>query len=148
MFKQNYMKGHHGKVFFDEVDSDTILLRQEDGNGATKGVIHLSLADMEKLAKGLFARKKEMVAKSQAMANTFSVQPAKPTKTTEKAIATSNTYMQQQKESHPNAYIPWTKEEEDKLKDMVQAGLEVKVISDALQRNEGAITSRIKKLGL
>ena len=148
MFKQNYMKGLHGKVFFDEVDSDTILLRQEDGNGATKGVIHLSLADMGKLAKGLFARKKEMVAKSQAMANPFSVQPAKPTKTTEKAIATSNTYMQQQKESHPNAYIPWTKEEEDKLKDMVQAGLEVKVISDALQRNEGAITSRIKKLGL
>lgn len=56
--------------------------------------------------------------------------------------------MQQQKECHPNAYIPWTKEEEDKLKDMVQAGLEVKVISDALQRNEGAITSRMKKLGL
>ena len=148
MFKQNYMKGLHGKVFFDEVDSDTILLRQEDGNGATKGVIHLSVADMGKLAKGLFARKKEMIAKSLTMTNTFSVQPAKPTKTTEKAIATSNTYMQQQKESHPNAYIPWTKEEEDKLKDMVQAGLEVKVISDALQRNEGAITSRIKKLGL
>ena len=148
MVKQDYMKGLHGNVFFDEVDSNTILLRQEDGNGATKGVIHLSFADMEKLAKGLFARKKKMIAKSQTMANTFSVQPAKPTKTTEKSIATSNTYMQQQKESHPNAYIPWTKEEEDKLKDMVQAGLEVKVISDALQRNEGAITSRIKKLGL
>ena len=148
MFKQNYMKGLHGKVFFDEVDSDTILLRQEDGNGATKGVIHLSLSDMEKLAKGLFARKKEMEAKSQAKANTFSEQPTKPTKPTEKAIATSNTYMQQQKESHPNAYIPWTKEEEDKLKDMVLAGLEVKVISDTLQRNEGAITSRMKKLGL
>ena len=147
MFKRNYMKGLLGNVFFDEVDSNTILLRQEDGNGATKGVIHLPLADMEKLAKGLFARKKEMEAKSQAMANTFSMQPAKPTKTTEKAIATSSTYMQQQKESHPNAYIPWTKEE-DKLKNMVQAGLEGKVISDALQRNEGAITSRIKKLGL
>lgn len=148
MVKQNYMNGQHGKVYFNEVDSDTILLCQEDGNGSTKGVIHLSLADMEKLAKGLYARKKEMVAKSQTMANTFSVQPAKLTKITEKAIATSNTYMQQQKESHPNAYIPWTKEEEDKLKDMVQGGLEVKVISDALQRNEGAITSRIKKLGL
>lgn len=148
MFKQNYMKGLLGNVFFDEVDSNTILLRQEDGNGATKGGIHLPLADMEKLAKGLFARKKEMEAKSQAKANTFSVQPTKPTKTTEKAIATCSTYMQQQKESHPNAYIPWTKEEEDKLKDMVQAGLEVKVISDALQRNEGAITSRMKKLGL
>lgn len=54
MFKQNYMKGQHGKVFFDEVDSDTILLRQEDSNGATKGVIYLSLSDMEKLAKGLY----------------------------------------------------------------------------------------------
>ena len=148
MFKQNYMKGLHGKVFFDEVDSDTILLRQEDGNGATKGVIHLSVADMGKLAKGLFARKKEMIAKSLTMTNTFSVQPAKPTKPTEKAIATSNTYMQQQKESHPNAYVQWTKEEEDKLRKMVLAGKKVTQIAEALKRNEGAIISRMKKLGL
>ena len=148
MFKQNYMKGQHGKVFFDEVDSDTILLRQEDGNGATKGVIHLSLSDMEKLAKGLFARKKEIMAKNQGMANISYKQSAIPTIPFEKAKTADNSYMQQQKESHPNAYVQWTKEEEDKLRKMVLAGKKVTQIAEALKRNEGAIISRMKKLGL
>lgn len=47
-----------------------------------------------------------------------------------------------------SAYDPWTTEEDSQLEEEVRKGLSLKEISDIHQRTKGAITSRLKKIGL
>ncbi|MFN8257559.1 MAG: ATP-dependent helicase [Bacteroidales bacterium] len=47
-----------------------------------------------------------------------------------------------------NAYLPWKKEEDDRLKLLFFQGITVKELSQIFERNEGAISSRIEKLKL
>jgi (p)ppGpp synthase/HD superfamily hydrolase len=49
---------------------------------------------------------------------------------------------------HPNAYMPWTKEDDDRLERLFCEGKTTKELSQIFQRKEGAIRSRIKKLEL
>lgn len=57
-------------------------------------------------------------------------------------------YMDQQKQKFANAYSPWTTEEESALIALYKLGKSVKEIGTILQRNEGSIRSRLKKLGI
>lgn len=52
------------------------------------------------------------------------------------------------KQQHPNAYAPWTPEQEEILKSMHEGGAPVKEIASTLKRQPSAIRSRIRKLGL
>ncbi|MGE0613761.1 MAG: ATP-dependent RecD-like DNA helicase, partial [Hyphomicrobiales bacterium] len=52
------------------------------------------------------------------------------------------------RETHANAYRPWSKEEEDALKQRFAAGEKVAAIAAALGRRPGAIRSRLARLGL
>lgn len=56
--------------------------------------------------------------------------------------------MAQTKEKYANAYKPWTDEEDLKLTALFCEGKKPRDISAILQRNTGAINSRIKKLEL
>ena len=56
--------------------------------------------------------------------------------------------MEQTKEKYANAYKPWTDEEDLKLTELFCTGKKSKEISEILQRNTGAINSRIEKLEL
>lgn len=49
---------------------------------------------------------------------------------------------------HPNAYKPWTLDDDDKLEVLWCEGKTTKELSDIFQRKPGAIRSRIKKLEL
>lgn len=49
---------------------------------------------------------------------------------------------------HPNAYKPWSKEEDDRLEVLYCEGKTVKEICADLGRMKGAVYSRIKKLEL
>ncbi len=49
---------------------------------------------------------------------------------------------------HPRAYEPWEEEEDADLTRFFKAGLTVVIIAHKLQRQPGAISSRLKKLGL
>lgn len=49
---------------------------------------------------------------------------------------------------HPNAYMPWTQEDDDKLEQLFCEGKTTKELSDIFQRKQGAIRSRVKKLEL
>jgi len=48
----------------------------------------------------------------------------------------------------PNAYMPWTAEDEAKLKGAFLAGDELKILASTFRRKPGAIRSRLMKLGL
>lgn len=47
-----------------------------------------------------------------------------------------------------NAYNPWTKDEEDVLRRLFNAGMAVEDIAQRMKRGTGAIQSRLYKLGL
>lgn len=49
------------------------------------------------------------------------------------------------RKKHPRAYEKWTPEEDERLIQMLREGVPLNVISQALQRQRGAITSRINK---
>lgn len=57
-------------------------------------------------------------------------------------------YMDKQKQLHANAYAPWSNEEESTLSFLYHQGRTVKELAIILQRNEGSIRSRLRKLGL
>jgi hypothetical protein len=50
--------------------------------------------------------------------------------------------------NHPNAYMPWTTNDDEKLEGLYCEGKTSKELAELFQRNVGAINSRIKKLGL
>ena len=52
------------------------------------------------------------------------------------------------KEQYPRAYERWSKEEERDLKDLYRKHLSVNEMASALQRQPGAISSRLARLGL
>src|SRR6266508_1562553 len=49
---------------------------------------------------------------------------------------------------HPRAYEKWCAEEDQQLSELCRSGKNVKEISKTLQRQEGAIRSRLAKLNL
>jgi|SRR5690606_16229960 len=52
------------------------------------------------------------------------------------------------RETHKQAYLPWTTEEDNKLELLFCGGKKVKELAEIFGRNVGAINSRIKKLEL
>ena len=56
-------------------------------------------------------------------------------------------YMDKQKQLHANAYAPWSNEEESTLRFLHRQGKTVKELALILQRNEGSIRSRLRKMG-
>lgn len=72
---------------------------------------------------------------------------------TEQPIVDNNSvqelsYMEKQKQLHANAYAPWSDEEESTLRFLYNQGKSVKELALILQRNNGSIRSRLKKIGL
>lgn len=49
---------------------------------------------------------------------------------------------------HPNAYMPWTQEDDNKLEQLFCEGKTTKELSEIFLRKQGAIRSRVKKLEL
>lgn len=52
------------------------------------------------------------------------------------------------RDEHPQAYRPWSAEDDERLETLFCEGKTVKELASIFERKEGAITSRIKKLEL
>ena len=52
------------------------------------------------------------------------------------------------REKHPNAYRPWSKENDEELRKLFSSGYSIADLIKKFGRKRGAITSRLKKLGL
>lgn len=63
-------------------------------------------------------------------------------------VATKAYSLDEIRQVHAAAYSPWTTDEESKLKILFFEGKPIKVIAETLGRKEGAITSRLNKLGI
>ena len=51
-------------------------------------------------------------------------------------------------ETHPRAYEPWTKAEDERLRQRYKQGVAINDLAKEFQRKPGGIRSRLKKLGL
>lgn len=71
-----------------------------------------------------------------------------PTDFTKHQNADGISYMDQQKKTHHNAYAKWTTEDDEQLRNHVEEGVSIQEMCRIFERNEGAIRSRISKLGL
>ena len=57
-------------------------------------------------------------------------------------------HMEQAKVKFPNAYSPWSEEDDLRLKHLFQEGKSIEELMAISQRNRGSIISRLRKLGL
>ena len=57
-------------------------------------------------------------------------------------------HMEQLRSVYPNAYKPWSKEDDMLLAKLFCEGKTVKELMTIFQRNRGGITSKLHKLGL
>ena len=60
----------------------------------------------------------------------------------------SEEYIDKIRQTHPMAFHPWSKENEALLIALFNDGKSIAELSKSLQRQEGAITARLEKLGL
>ena len=139
-YKKHYVNSVIGRVHID-IGDHGVVLKQEIG-GVVTGTISLTHEEMEKLARALFAIKKDLPSDS---LQSQALSPILPS-FTNSPMATS--HMDELKAEYKKAYNPWTTEEEEMLKKYHIQGLTTRDISKLLGRNEGAISSRKKKLGL
>lgn len=139
-YKDHYVNSIIGRVHIDISDHGVVL--KQEVRGVVTGLINLTHEEMEKLARALFAIKKKLSSDSQ---QSQALPPVLPSFT--KPPMTAN-HMDEMKAKYEKAYNPWTADEEEMLKKYYFKGLKDLEISKLLGRNEGAINSRKKKLGL
>ena len=60
----------------------------------------------------------------------------------------SSSSLARRRQKYPNAYAPWTTEQETVLARLHESGLPTREIAKELGRQPGAITARLEKLGL
>ena len=66
----------------------------------------------------------------------------------ENTIEEAKSYsVEQIRKKHPNAYKPWTEDDDVLLAHYYNMGLSIKKLAKKFERNEGAIRSRLKKIG-
>ena len=62
--------------------------------------------------------------------------------------AKHSNHIQEQKALYPNAYKPWSKDEDGLLMKLYMEGASIEELMTLFQRNRGGIASRLRKLGL
>lgn len=62
--------------------------------------------------------------------------------------ATPTNHMERQKALYPNAYKPWSEDDDALLTKLYKEGTSIKELATLFQRNRGGIASRLRKLGL
>ncbi|MET8101519.1 hypothetical protein ABZV29_34500 [Streptomyces sp. NPDC005236] len=71
--------------------------------------------------------------------------PAQPTETAPKQPKAYT--VEEKRKTHPNAYMPWTDQDEKDLADRCTQGVPLAQLAQEFGRNEGAIASRLMKIG-
>ena len=103
---------------------------------------------MEKLAKALFKMSRKLKNNNSAAIPQQPVNIPMNMQTPSMTTPATPNRMEITKSMYQRAYAPWTQEEMEKLILLYQQGVCITEIAGILHRNEGGITSRLKKLGL
>ena len=135
--KDSYINAHLGRVNIYTQTNGVIITQKLNGQ---ENLICLSAEDMGKLGRALLAKQRESFPDS--LPPKKAAPPKRPVSSSVTA-GTSNVAS-----VYARAYAPWTTEEENTLREYCKQGKTVAEISALMSRNEGAIQSRKKKIGL
>ncbi|GBL11228.1 Holliday junction resolvase-like protein [Microcystis aeruginosa] len=69
-------------------------------------------------------------------------------KSSEEALPKKSYSIKDIRKTHPRAYEPWTKAEDERLRQRYKQGIVINDLAREFQRKPGGIRSRLKKLGL
>jgi DNA-directed RNA polymerase specialized sigma24 family protein len=121
-----------------------------DINKSEKGDLYLKVSESKKTENGfehhrLIVFEEDIKDFSEAFekALTKFKEIKEPKQTDDKAYS-----VEKIREAHQQAYLPWTPEDDSKLELLFCEGKKVKELAQIFGRNDGAISSRIKKLEL
>lgn len=137
-YKDSHINAHLGRVNIYTQTNGVIITQML--NGQRENLIYLSAEDMGKLGRALLAKQRESFPDS--LPPKKAAPPKRPVSSSVTA-GTSNVAS-----VYARAYAPWTTEEENTLREYCKQGKTVAEISALMSRNEGAIQSRRKKIGL
>ena len=136
-YKDSHINAHLGRVNIYTQTNGVIITQKLNGQ---ENLICLSAEDMGKLGRALLAKQRESFPDS--LPPKKAAPPKRPVSSSVTA-GTSNVAS-----VYARAYAPWTTEEENTLREYCKQGKTVEEISALTTRNEGAIQSRKKKIGL
>ena len=137
--KSSYVNGTYGKIHLNVLTDGVVIVQNRDDG--TNGSIALAIDDIDKLARALFSMKKEF-SPFPPPKSAVPVAPA-PIKTKQ-----PSSYMAQQKAQYQQAYAKWSPDEEARLQDEFANGMTIPEMAALHGRGEGAIRTRLVKLGL
>lgn len=131
-----YISCDYGKIVISPDDKGNVVISQKRTNG-TYGEIILRADEMERLAKGIFKKRRDLLPT-----------PLKPLPQPSPKSSSPKAYTieQKRKEQGKGAYKSWTKEDDEKLKELYAKGVSETELADFFQRGTGAIRSRISKI--
>ena len=67
--------------------------------------------------------------------------------TKEEKLSEKKYTIEEKRQEYGNAYLPWEKEADEYLVRLYEEGKSIKELTEIFERNNGAIRSRLKKLG-
>lgn len=121
-----------------------------DINKSEKGAFYLMVSESKKIENGfehhrliVFEEDIKDFSEAYHRALTKFTELKEPKQTDGKAYS-----VEKIRETHKQAYLPWTPEDDSKLELLFCDGKKIKELAQIFGRNDGAISSRIKKLEL
>lgn len=111
---------------------------------------YLQITQSKKIGFGNFRREEIFIDRSELLQFRDAINKAieywsleiKEGKKTEKKYS-----IEKKRQEHGNAYLPWEKEADEYLIRLYEEGKSIKELTEIFERNNGAIRSRLKKLG-
>lgn len=137
--RENNINVSFGKIMLVE-DNGAVVMTLE-GYGRVDGGIGLTPGDMDKIGRAIFAIRKKWFS------NAPSQSKASPLPLSQSHVMPSSPY-QQIRAIYPQAYTPWSVDDDGRLRQYHAGKKSIPDIASLLGRNEGAIRSRLNKLGL
>ena len=109
--------------------------------------IYLTITESKQIDEG-FEKHKIMIFEEHLDKFIETLLKVKENIQSKQTIKTPEDYIEKQKAKYPNAYKPWSKEEDENLELLYCEGKTITQLSETFARNVGAIIARIKKLEL
>jgi hypothetical protein len=141
----------HTIVFIADSEDGRLIIRQEPDGKKSKDVCAITLSDPDEL-RAFFKGLKRMLT---SLGHTVDASnaPGANTRQTPRAVtpgpgAERDALVAQARQRNPQAFAPWTRDEEQEVRRRYEAGEKVQSIARAHKRSTRAIELRLQRLGI
>ena len=146
--KRYTFKHKNGNIHFNQISENDIMVWQEWNEDSDSNAIVLKITDLQRFAKVIFKISRQFESEQALAASQPPTYPPIIIPNISIPQQKASSTMEKVKRLHPKAYAPWSPEEENLMVWLFQQGMNIANIAAYLNRNEGGIRSRLKKLGL